>query len=212
MKVILQSIYLAIPFIIAFIWQNTLLSKYTLQTIALLIAIYLILSLKKRLQKGAVFFGGSADIIIFTLIILLIVLATGNYTSGVFFLLYFLCFGISFVFEPVTVFVFVIYAAILLTLLQYTQTDYVTSNYLKLGSLVLIAPLAFFFGRELKKEDEEVSELEAMQERNEDSAALISEDVADVLENEKQSIKTKDVEKLNEILEEAETLREKPKK
>ena len=95
------------------------------------------------------------------------------------------------------------------TLLQYTQSDYVTSNFLKLGSLVLIAPLAYFFGRELKNDDEEVSVIEAMQERSEDSADTISKDAEEILESEKANLKKEDEDKLNEIIEETETLREK---
>lgn len=210
MTFIKQSVYLFLPFLAAYLWQISPASNYTLEVIALLIAIYLIISARKRFKNGTIFFGGTIDVLIFTLIILLIVLATGNYSSGVFFLLYFICFGISFVFEPIQVFVFVIYTAALFTALQYTQTDYITSNFLKLGSLFLIAPLSFFFGRELKQEEKEISELEAMDERNQDSANVISKNISEVIENEKSTIKSKDVEKLNEVLEESETLREKP--
>jgi len=209
MKLIFQSLLLLIPFVFTYVWQLTPASDYTLQTIAILIAIFLIISFTKRARKSSVFFGNSIDIIIFTIIVLLIVLATGNYSSGVFFLLYFLCFGIAFVFEPATVFAFIIYTAVMFTLLQYTQSDYVTSNFLKLGSLVLIAPLAYFFGRELKNDDEEVSVIEAMQERSEDSADTISKDAEEILESEKANLKKEDEDKLNEIIEETETLREK---
>jgi hypothetical protein len=209
-----QSLLLILPFAFVEVWQITLLSKFTLEVIALLVILYLILSAIKRRQNDAVFFGGSIDVFIFTTIVLLIVLATGNYNSGVFFLLYFLSFGIAFVFEPPTVFVFIIYVAILFTLLGYTQPDGTVfgdniSNYIKLGSLVLLSPLAYFFGRELGKDDKQTKEIKDLEVKNENTANDIEKDVEKVLQE--KNLNQNEVETLNEVVEKSKKLRKKPK-
>jgi len=80
-------------------------------------------------------------------------------------------------------------------------------NILKIGSLVLISPLAFFFGREYRVNDEKEEELEALEERSKDAADTISQDIERVIKDEKANLKEEDLQKLNEVLEETEDLR-----
>jgi len=83
-----------------------------------------------------------------------------------------------------------------------------SQSLLKLGSLALISPLAYFFGREYKARDIASEKVNALKERTKEAADNISEDIDEVLGDEKANLRQKDVEKLNEVLEETEDLRE----
>jgi hypothetical protein len=148
---------------------------------------------------------GPWGIFILNTIILLLIFSTGSLNSLVFFLLYFLGFGIAFVFEPAITFVFVL-GVILVFMPDILKTDLIISLS-RVGSLLLISPLAYFFGKEYRKTDKQETKLEALEERTEDAADTISEDVAGVLKDEKANLKSEDVDKLNEVLEETEDLR-----
>ena len=138
-------------------------------------------------------------------VILLLIFSTGGIDSVLFFLLYFLAFGIAFVFEPMLIFVFVL-GVILVFVPDVIKGDLLV-NSLKLGSLLLISPLAFFFGSQYRKSDQQEEAVEALEERTTEAADTISEDIEEVIKDEKDSLKSEDMEKLNEILEETEDLR-----
>lgn len=207
MKYVKQALLLSLPFIFVGIWQQTALSQYTIQTIAGLVLLYLLLSLRKRGQKQTLFFSDSFDMFILTAIILLLVLATGNFSSSLFFLLYFLSFGVAFVLEPINAFVYVVYASSMLIALGYVGINDITGNIIKLGSLYLIAPLAFFFGRELRQEDKEEEEIESLEDIIGESVKTIAENTESIIKEEKE-INQRSIEKLDNILEETEVLRE----
>lgn len=198
MNLFKQSLILIASFIIVFIWQSTFLSDYTIPTLGFLIFIYLITFARKKGGIGTT--GNPLAIFILNTVIFLLVFATGALSSPLFFLLYFVCFGITFVFEPASIFIFVL-GALAVFAPEAIKND-ITGNVLRLGSLAVISPLAFFFGREYKKRDS----VEEVKERAKDSADTIAKDVEEVLKNEK-SMNTNDVEKLNDILEETENLR-----
>ncbi len=210
MKFFSQSLILILSFVIIFVWQQTPLSSYTVPILGLLIFVYLLLSARKR-GKGFLTMGGEGPwgIFILNTLIFLLIFSTNGLYSPIFFLLYFLAFGIAFVFEPLSVFIFILGA--ILVFMPQALTDDVTGNMLRLGSLVLISPLAFFFGNEYKKTEQNEAKIEAMEERIKEAADIIAEDVDEILEDEKDALKDKDIEKLNEILEETEDLREETK-
>jgi len=210
MKFLLQTAVLILSFVVVFIWQNSPLADYTVPFLGILIVLYLILSLRKG-GKGFLSMGGEGPwgIFILNTVIFLLIFSTGSLNSPLFFLLYFLGFGISFVFEPSITFVFVIGA--ILVFAPDALKDDVIGNLLKVGSLLLISPLAFFFGREYRKTDKDEEVIEALEERTKDAADTISEDVEEVIKDEKQSLKEQDMDKLNEVLEETEDLREESK-
>ncbi len=211
MKLFLQTLVLILSFAIVFVWENSPLSNYTVQILGFLVFLYLIISARKK-GKGFLTMGGGGSwgIFILNTIILLLIFSTGSISSSLFFLLYFLGFGIAFVFEPPAIFVFIV-GAVLVFLPDALKGD-TFGNFLKIGSLLLISPLAYFFGREYRKSDKEESDIEALEERTREAADTISEDVEEVVRNERQNLKQEDMEKLNEILEETEDLREESKK
>ena len=207
MKLLVQSAVLILSFVVIFVWQNSPLGTYTVPMLGLLIALYLIISARK---KGSGFFNmggeGPWGIFILNTVIFLLIFSTGSLNSVLFFLLYFLGFGIAFVFEPSVVFVFIL-CSILIFLPDALKTD-PTGNLLKLGSLLLISPLAFFFGKEYRKGDRQDEKINALEERTNDAADTISEDIEEVIKDEKETLKGRDLEKLNEVLEETEDLRQ----
>ncbi|MBI3070176.1 MAG: hypothetical protein HYY87_02630 [Candidatus Levybacteria bacterium] len=198
-----QSLLLLLSFVFVFVWQKTPLSDYTIQALGFLIFLFLLLSARRKEFNLANVISKRDFLSIFTLntLILLFIFSTGGLSSPLFFLLYFLGFGIAFVFEPATVFIFILGA--ILVFLAEALTGDIMGNFLRLGSLALISPLAFFFGREYRKGEKQVEQIEK-------TSQAIKKDVAGVLENEKQAIKSEDVEKLNDILEETEKLKKEP--
>jgi hypothetical protein len=211
MKLVLQALVLILSFVIVFIWGQTPLSDYTVQILGFLVVLYLIVSARKK-GKGFLTMGGEGPwgIFILNTIILLLIFATGSISSSLFFLLYFLGFGIAFVFEPPAIFVFIV-GAVLVFLPDALKGD-TFGNFIKVGSLLLISPLAYFFGREYRKSDKQEDDIQALDERTKEAADTISEDIEEVVKNEKQNLKQEDMEKLNEILEETDDLRQESKK
>lgn len=207
MRLYKQIFFLALSFVLVFVWNTSSLSDQTVPMLGLLVFIYLILSARKK-GKAFLTMGGDGPLGIFILntVILLLIFSTGSIDSPLFFLLYFLAFGIAFVFEPLSVFVFTIGTISILLPSAGNNSE----NLLLLGSLLLISPLAYFFGREYRKSDKKETEIEAIRERSEFAADEISKDVEEVLKD--NNLDSKDVEKLNEILEETDDLREETKK
>lgn len=210
MKLLLQDLVLITSFILIFIWQLADLTEFTTPFLGGLIAIYLIISARKK-GKGFLNMGGEGPYGIFILntLIFLLIFSTGSIDSPIFFLLYFLAFGIAFIFEPAVIFVFVL--GTLLVFLPEALTQNATDNLLKLGSVVLLSPLAFFFGKEYRRNLAQESEVEDLKERTREAADIISKDVEEIIKGEKGNLKEKDIAKLNEVLEETEDLREESK-
>src|ERR1700736_3630951 len=109
MKIIFHALLLLFAFGLVFIWEQSFLSGYTIQGLAILVLLYLLLSfIRRKRNPAAEAFGSASDIFILTAAILLLISITGNLYSPLFFLLYFLGFGITFIFEPISVFIFTI--------------------------------------------------------------------------------------------------------
>lgn len=206
MRFIWQSLILIFSFLLVFIWQQTDLSQYTIQTLGFLIFLYLVIYMR---GKKLSFANDGLSVFILQSAIMLIIFASGGLSSMFFFLLYFLSFGIGLVFEPAAVFVFAL-AAIAVFLPDISKDD-TAANMIKIASIVLISPLGFFFGREYQKAQEQEERVETTIESSKEAADAIAHDVEDVLDEEKNVLKEDDVEKLNDILEETEALREETK-
>lgn len=96
-----------------------------------------------------IFLGGPLSVFILNTIILLFIFSTGSIASSFFFLLYFVVFALVFVFDPITIAVFC--ASVIMVFLPDALKDDVTGNFIRLGSLLLVSPIAFLFGREYQK-------------------------------------------------------------
>lgn len=207
MRFISQSFVIFASLFLAFVWHLTSLSNYTVPAIGVLIVLYLLAFIKKgNAAKPNSQTKESFGVFILITAILLLIFTTNSISSTFFFLIYFLSFGIAFIFEPAVIFSFTI--GIMLIFLPDAVRNDLLGNFMRLGSLLLISPLAFFFGREYRKREAQDEDIEAFGERTKEAADTISKDVEKVLKDEKQILKHHDIEKLNEILEETEDLRQ----
>lgn len=154
MKLVKQLLAITFSFVFCFIVLNTELANYTawvLSFVIIFFIIYLIVK-KQRKKEKEILSGSPFEIISLTIGVLLLTFLTGGLNSGTFFLLYFLLFGAAFLFEPVLVFA-VLIGIVSLLLPQALTTGELFTNMIKVGSLVFVAPIAFFFGREFKERE-----------------------------------------------------------
>ena len=136
-------LFLIIATLLAWVWtQNSQLSFYSLQLIAFLVLVYFIhqfwLPARPSL-KGI-------DGVIFSLVILLLVFTSGGSQSPLFFLLYFLLFGLAFIWEPWLTFSFSFFLAFFIWLT--TPAGQSWQQWLNPLSLILVAPLSLYFSRQ----------------------------------------------------------------
>jgi len=207
-KIVIQSIVLLLSFAIVFIWQISPLSAYTVHAIGIIIFLYLAFSFRKRNFSLLANKQWLVTIAVLNSVILLLILSTGNFTSPLFFLLYFLCFGIAVVFEPVSVFIYMI--GTFLFFFQQAMLGDTVGNFVKLGTLLLISPIAYYFGKGFREQDNENQKIAELQHTAQSATETIGKNVEELLKKEKK-MKDEDVEKLNTILEETEAIKEKIK-
>jgi len=207
MKLLLHSLFLVTSFLFIFLWTETGLVNYTIQLLGLIVGLYLIISfIRRKRNPKAELFGTTMDILVLQCSIFLLITITGNLYSPLFFLVYFLGFGITFIFEPATVVVYVI-CSIGIFLPQAIKNGSLES-FLRLGSIILIAPLAFFFGSEYRDRDQQEAEITTLKENTKLAAEEIEKDVQEVIENEEERMEPKDAAKLKNAMDEANLLKE----
>lgn len=204
MKLVFHSLVLIFSFGLVFVWQQTSLIQYNLQLLALLICFYLTFywlrkkpRFKKRLPREWL------DIFILNTVILLLLFLSGALYSPIFSLIYFLGFGISIVFEPATVILFVI-LTILIFLPQVLKNNSLES-YIRLGSILLVTPLAFFFGQDFNKRHAQEAHLQQIKQQTVSLSSDIKQKVEDVLVN-NDNLDAQDVAKLSKAIKETEKL------
>ena len=211
MNILRQSLVLFSSFLIIFLWEVTPLINFTVPILGFLAFLFLIIMIKKKGLHPAAMMGDSANWSVFLLntLVFLLILATGGINSSLFFLIYFVGFGIAFVFEPVVVFVFLLgTTAVLLPLIL---QDDVFGNAVKSGSLLIVGPLAYFFGREYRKEEEEDAALHSLEDEAHKKATAIEKSVVDVLDQEKDVLDKETLKKLKGVLKNSNELREETK-
>ncbi len=155
MKFILQSLLLLLSFAVVFVWQQTFLSGYTIQIMIFLVLVYGISSFAGNKRLKQISLSGSMGIFVLNTIVFLFVFSTGGLSSGFFFFLYLALFAIIFVFEPGAIIIFLL-GTVLIFLPDALQND-VAGNFVKLGSLLLISPLAFLLAMERRREDRDTN-------------------------------------------------------
>lgn len=137
-------------------------------------------------------------------VVLLLILSTGKLSSLLFFLLYFLLFSISFVLLPEVVFVFATGILLFFVLITFPQIH--IEEAVKLGSLVLFTPLAYFFGKifqsEESQEKQDVTKITTLI----NAAEQIKSDVSEILLQQQAQLKSDQAEKLQDALEQSETV------
>lgn len=149
-----------------------------------------------QVSKGEDIFSGSPiEVATVIVVLMLAVFLTDGLASNLFFLIYFLLFGIVFLFEPATVFILLI--ALFVVFYQSLGEGDIVSNLIKLGSFALLSPVFYFFGREFARR-------EKLEEEIDDKTGQILED-ARVLRNKKRG--EDETDQIDDIIEKAEELR-----
>lgn len=190
----LESLLVIIVIASVFLWQKSNLSAYTVPLLAGITLLYLVTTfLRKRKLKIVPSFLLIASS-------LLLILATGGIHSALFFLLYFLSFTIAFILAPETVFAFNV-GLFIAFLPEGLQGD-MAGNITKLASLLLLCPIAYFFGKEIQNR-------EKRERKTQEAVIKIQNDVSDVIKAEGENLKEQNVEKLADIVSQTKKL-EKP--
>lgn len=173
---------------------KSLFSNAIVSIVGILVILYILFSNRKRIENFNFF--------ILNTLVLILVSSTGEISSPLFFLLYFLTVVIAFVFNPKVVFVFTI-GVIFLLFPSVLKTD-LTRNLILLFSLFLLSPLAFFTGIAYQKNQEDKRRIEDMKKK----AQAIENDIEDVLYDSKQKLDAHAANKFSEALEEKEEAEE----
>jgi len=165
--------------------------------LGLVIAISVIfIVIRQRRKPGEeLFVGSNKEVFTITLALLLSIFLTGGLASSLFFLLYFLLFGIVFLFEPGTVFVLLL--GLGAVFFQSLNEGDLISNLIKLGSIVFLSPISYFFGREFQRREKLSQEVE-------DKTGQILEDTEVLRARSKNEDES---EELDDIIEKTEELR-----
>lgn len=175
MKILPQATLIIGACALVFLINNTSLQDYQVQAFALVVSIWVgSLLIQKFLKKGDFFTGSYFDLFCIILSLLLLIFITGGLPSPIFFLVYFLLFAVTFMLEPFIIFVFT--AALLVLFSQEFFQQDLFFNILRLGSLLLLSPLAFLFGLENKKREKLDNKIQS------DTQKII-EDTQDLLTN-----------------------------
>lgn len=152
MRFISQSIAVCLSFGIIYIWEQSFLSSYTLFIIAIILLVYFGLIAIKKIPNIISTSATSIQIFVVNIIIFLLVFSTGSLTSPLFFLLYFIAFGVAFVLNPVALLLFS--AGVILVFLPDSLVGDVTGNFIRTGSVALLSPIAYMLVREFKEKNE----------------------------------------------------------
>jgi len=141
-KFLRHSLILTVCLLFAFAWTNNpQLSTYNLQLVAFLIIFYF----------GSRFFVRKTeiDMAVLSLLIFILVFTTGALASPLFFLVYFLLFGLALLFEPAASLFLAFFLTVLFLAIP-EGTD-ILHELLQLASLFMLVPLAVIFGKQYLK-------------------------------------------------------------
>ena len=154
----LHTLFLILSLGLTYLWtKNPSLSPFNLQATGLLILFYFVTKFVTGKAKST---QNTLDAIIFTTITFLIVTTTGGVHSPVFFLLYFLLFALSLLFEPIQ--------SIILSLLLIALFGYDLSNnfdnpaLINLITLFLTTPIAMIFGKKYLQTLEDLGQIKQL--------------------------------------------------
>ncbi len=203
MKLFTQSATILLAMLTVILIAYTPLADYMAPILGFVITASVIFIIIKRRtgQEKELFVGSNKEVFTITVALLLSIFLTGGLQSSLFFLLYFLLFGIVFLFEPETVFILLI--GICAVFLQpILEGGELFGNLIKIGSLVGLSPISYFFGLEFKRRDN-------LERKIEDRTGQILEDAQSLRAHIK---KEEDIDEIDDIIENTEELRDQAKK
>lgn len=175
-----HAFYLSFTILLVWFWANNpVLNNYNLQLTAFFVISYFL---------GRFFFAAKNesliyDILIFTAILLLILSSTGGLASPLFFLVYFLLFAIALLFDPPTTLTFALALA-----LYFANSLTSASAGMQLLSLIFIAPLAIYFGKQYLKLLEANEKIKILAQKNRLQTSVSNELSENIGEEESSSL------------------------
>jgi hypothetical protein len=183
-----------------FIIQNTPLSNYSSYLLAVLIIIsVLTLGVKNKSKlASSITTDGPVELFSIISIITLIISLTGNIASPFFFFFYFIFFLFAFISEPLSI--WVLLASLLLYFFPEFSQPLTATTLIKIGSLIFMAPVAYFVSTEVNRRKQLNKKIEAKTDEIIQEAEALKEDSSPRDPNSNEAI--------NEIIEEAQSLKE----
>lgn len=155
---IIQTLLLLLAVSISFILGKGM-PQFTLQVIAFLLACYTTSHFLSRKINAIRNNKTIIDFLLITLAVYTIIFSTGDLFSPAFFLIYFLLFGVTLLFEPFSA---LLLATISTVFFLLTPQKGFWLEAIQLGSIFLISPLALIFGNQYLKLQEKETEVEIL--------------------------------------------------
>lgn len=199
-RLVTESASIILGVVSVFIVEITFLSTYSSYVLAFLIIFSTIyITLKKRSKAPSQLFTGSpVELYGLTTIIVLIIAITNGLASPLFFFLYFLLFLLAFMGEAITVWIFL--AAIILYFIPEASRNMDSNTFIKLGSLLLITPVSYFVSKELERRQLLNQQIDVKTDEIIQDAEALKEAV--------DPTQPEEIEAIDEIIEEASSLRD----
>lgn len=163
MKIFKETLTLLVSTGIVLIIVNTSFSLYLTQILAFIVAISVLVIVIKKKKNKEILSGSLLEVFGITTSIFLTIFLTDAVNSPLFFLLYFLLFGIAFLMEPYAVFIFL--AGILILFVPKMLPGIDVAELARVGGIILISPIAYFFGREFQRREKLEKDIEEKAEK-----------------------------------------------
>ena len=201
----LQSVFISVGVGLSALSLIPSLSSLEIPIIGGLTCLYLVITFHRNPFKPRSSVGhDTPSMAILITVILLLILSTGKLDSLLFFLLYFLLFSISFVLVPETVFLFIAEVLLLFFFILFPDID--GQKAVQLGSLLLFTPLAYFFGKTFQAEqNRDVNETVKITSLI-NTAEQIKSDVSEILLRQQAKLQADDLDKLQDVVEQSNTV------
>ena len=171
--------------------------SFILAVLIVMAIVYTTIQRKRGTSYNMLFSGKAGEMFFISTIVLLMIEITGGIDSPVYFLNYFLLFGLPLISTPLTSLIFA--GSIILFYIPELIRSFNTDILLRIGSILLLLPLSYFLSNELMKRQRENALLK--------EKAKEIEKNAEELEVEEDDLETR--EKLDDIIESAQDLEEK---
>jgi len=171
---------------------------FILAVLIVMAIIYTSIQRKRNVTYNALFSSGMGEIFFISTITLLMIEITGGIDSPIYFLNYFLLFGLPLISSPVLSLIFT--ASIILFYFPDLIRNFNTDILLRIGSILLLLPLSYFLSNELMKKQRENKMLKEKAETIEKAAEELEVDEDDIDAREK----------LDDIIESAQDIEQKP--
>jgi hypothetical protein len=161
-KTTVHALILLTTLCIIFFWvMDPVLSNYSLQLTGILL---LFLIFAHRLHKPSAF--RTVESVVSTIAVILITTATGGISSPFFFLNHFLLFELSLLLEPQVP--IILSLGLIVFYLYSHQTDQSPMAIITLLSFPIMTPLAYYFGKIYRKEENQKKELKNLKNKVEE--------------------------------------------